>query len=110
MRLQVDAGQLEGFAGQVNRGAEDAREMLDFAAKFTRISGEQGGLLTRAAGEHDAVRDRVLRTLEHLAEVLRESSRELRAASAYYRQTDLRVAADLDTSYARDVRRAGGER
>ncbi|MFI9234616.1 type VII secretion target [Streptomyces cinnamoneus] len=104
MELRVDSGQLEAFARQIYRGAEDSREVLNYAGKFTHITARQNGLFALAVDGHDGLRHEVLQALKHLSGILTESSEELRAAAAYYRRTDHAVAASLDAGYARERR------
>ncbi|MEU4212028.1 type VII secretion target [Streptomyces sp. NPDC026206] len=104
MELRVDSAQLEDFARQVYRGAEDSREVLNYARKFTHISGEQMGLFAIAVEGHDGLRNGVLQALQRLSGILTESSEELRSAAAYYRRTDHAVAAVLDAGYPRERR------
>ncbi|MEV4442309.1 type VII secretion target [Streptomyces sp. NPDC049577] len=100
MQLRVDPAQLEEFAGQVHRGAEDARGALEYARSRTRIGWVQGGLIGLVSDQHDELRDDVSRALERLAGILADSARELRTSASYYRRTDRRVATELDACYA----------
>ncbi|MEU3350585.1 type VII secretion target [Streptomyces sp. NPDC037389] len=100
-RLQVETGRLEEFSRQVGRAAEDASEMASYTKGFTSLDFMEHGLLGLCAGQHTEVRDNVLRTLDRLSAVLRESARELGAAASYYRRTDLGVAAETDAAYGR---------
>ncbi|MFI9200910.1 hypothetical protein [Streptomyces sp. NPDC053048] len=104
MALEVDTGQLEQFSRQVGRGAEDAGEMLEYARRRTRLTLWQTGLMADVIGQHTAVRGDVLRALERLTGILRNSSAELRASASYYRHTDRAVAAEFDAARPR-VRR-----
>ncbi|MEU8583467.1 type VII secretion target [Streptomyces abikoensis] len=100
-RLRVETERLEEFSRQVGRGAEDASEMTSYTRGFTSFDFMEHGLLGLLAGQHADVRDTVLRTLDRLTAVLRESARELDAAASYYRRTDLGVAAETDAAYGR---------
>lgn len=97
--LRVDPGQLEAFARQIGRAAEDSREVLGRTRDFTRISARNEGLMGSAIGHHTELRSGVLQALHRLSEILLCSSEELQESAAYYRRTDRAVAAAMDAVY-----------
>ncbi|MGK5728452.1 type VII secretion target [Streptomyces sp. URMC 124] len=96
MVLRVEPGQLEAFARQVGRGAEDMREVLAYARRHTVLPSGAHGLYGEARLLHDALRSDVVRAVRRMAEILQHSSEELAAAAAYYRRTDRGSAAEFD--------------
>ncbi|MGK5547448.1 WXG100 family type VII secretion target [Streptomyces sp. URMC 127] len=96
MDLKVEPGQLEAFARQVGRGAEDMREVLAYARRHTVLPPGADGLYGEAHYLHNALRSNLLSAVKRMAEVLQGSSEELAAAAAYYRRTDRGVAAGFD--------------
>ncbi|MFH8785645.1 WXG100 family type VII secretion target [Streptomyces roseoverticillatus] len=98
MDLKVEPGQLEAFARQVGRGAEDLREVLAYVRRHTLLRPAAGGLFEDVVLWHGPLRDDVLSALQRLAGVLQASSEELATAAAYYRRTDRRTAAAFDAA------------
>ncbi|WP_424892728.1 type VII secretion target [Streptomyces sp. XH2] len=96
MDLRVEPGQLEAFARQVGRGAEDMREVLAYARRHTVLPPGAAGLYGETCALHDALRGDVLSAVRRMAEILQSSSEELAAAAAYYRRTDRGAAAAFD--------------
>ncbi|MEU8551072.1 WXG100 family type VII secretion target [Streptomyces roseoverticillatus] len=96
MDLKVEPGQLEAFARQVGRGAEDMREVLAYARRHTVLPPRAAGLYGETRILHDALRSDVLSAVKRMAEVLQSSSEELAAAAVYYRRTDRGSAAEFD--------------
>ncbi|MEV5378734.1 MULTISPECIES: WXG100 family type VII secretion target [Actinomycetes] len=96
MDLRVEPGQLEAFARQVGRGAEDMREVLAYARRHTVLPPGAVGLYGETRVLHDALRSNVLSAVKRMAEVLQSSSEELAAAASYYRCTDRGSAAQFD--------------
>ncbi|MEU1675707.1 type VII secretion target [Streptomyces roseifaciens] len=106
MVLRVDPGQVEAFARQVGRGAEDMRAVLEYVRRHTALSPGAGGLFEEAYHAHDSLRSDVLSAVRRVAGLLQSSSEELTTAAAYYRRTDRGAAAAFDAA----VRGRGGER
>ncbi|MFE0046355.1 hypothetical protein [Streptomyces albireticuli] len=100
MTLRVQPGELEKFAGQLRRAADDAYDMLAHADRYTKVSVVEGGLFGMVAGRHEELRGAVLGTLRHLTDVLKGSAGGIEESVAYYRRTDLSLAAKLDAAGA----------
>ncbi|MFF7728028.1 WXG100 family type VII secretion target [Streptomyces sp. NPDC008001] len=98
MDLKVEPGQLEAFARQVGRGAEDMREVLAYARRHSALPQSAGGVFEDVALCHNPLRDDVLSALRRMADVLQASSEELATAAAYYRRTDRGTAAAFDAA------------
>ncbi|MCF3104957.1 hypothetical protein IPZ58_25700 [Streptomyces roseoverticillatus] len=96
MDLKVEPGQLEAFARQVGRGAEDMREVLAYARRHTVLPPGAVGLYGETRALHDVLRSDVVSAVKRMAEILQSSSEELAAAAAYYRRTDRGSAAEFD--------------
>ncbi|MBT2387780.1 hypothetical protein [Streptomyces sp. ISL-11] len=104
MTLRVQPVELERYAGQVRRAADDAHDMLAYARRFTKISAAQAGLLARKLDQHEELRGNVLRVLRHLTEILKGSAGELDASASFYRRTDRSVAASMDAVHPAEGR------
>ncbi|GGX95080.1 type VII secretion target [Streptomyces hiroshimensis] len=98
MVLRVDPGQLEAFARQVGRGAEDMREVLAYARRHTVLPASAGGLFEEASLWHGPLRNDVLSALQRMAGILQGSAEELATAAGYYRGTDRGAAAAFDAA------------
>lgn len=100
MTFKVDVAALAGYAAQLGRAGEDARECRRyFAANAGDVSSGAGGLINPLRYEHAGVRDRVDGVLAHLVDVLERSRAELTAAAQRYRATDRTAADEMDASY-----------
>ncbi|MFE5870502.1 type VII secretion target [Streptomyces roseifaciens] len=106
MVLRVDPGQLEAFARQVGRGAEDMRAVLAYVRRHTALSPGAGGLFEEACHGHNSLRGDVLSAVQRAAGLLQSSSEELATAASYYRRTDRGAAAEFDAA----ARGRGGQR
>ncbi|MBB5118441.1 hypothetical protein AF335_00305 [Streptomyces eurocidicus] len=108
MTLRVQPGELERFAGQLRRAADDAYDMLAHAERHTKIELLEEGAFGFVVGHHEELRETVLGALGHLADVLKGSAGGIEESVAYYRRTDLSLAARMDAagSHAGTVREA----
>lgn len=102
MTLRVQPGELERFAGQLRRAADDAYDMLAHAERYTRMGFLDTGLFGLVAGHHEELRETVLGVLGQLTDVLKGSASGIEESVAYYRRTDLSLAARLDAAGAHD--------
>ncbi len=99
MGFDVHPDDLDSYAAQVGRAAEDCRHAGRYAQQHGHVAVSDEGLFGLVAGAHSGVLERVSAALTKAESVLRGSEKELTKSATYYRETDHGNAAGLDATY-----------
>jgi hypothetical protein len=99
MGFEVRAGDLDGYATQVARAAEDMQAAGTYSQQHTAINVSNKGLIEYIVGAHRSVVGEVKSAMISAEAVLRAAQTELTKSAAYYRATDESNAASQDATY-----------
>ncbi|MFC3572540.1 type VII secretion target [Streptomyces yaanensis] len=99
MGFDVHADDLDSYATQVGRAAEDFQHAGRYALQHGDVAVSNEGLFGLIAGAHGGVLERVSAALTKAESVLRAAQTELVKSAQYYRETDHGNAATLDATY-----------
>ena len=99
MGFEVHPDDLDSYAAQVGRAAEDFRHAGRYAQQNGHVAVSDDGLFGLIAGAHSGVVERVSAALTKAESVLRAAETELAKSATYYRQADHGNAARLDATY-----------
>ncbi|MEU4655659.1 type VII secretion target [Streptomyces sp. NPDC023723] len=99
MGFDVQPDDLDSFAAQVGRAAEDAQHAGRYAQQNGNVTVSNEGLFGLIAGAHGGVLERVTTALTQAESVLRGAGQELSKSATYYRDTDHDSAAGIDATY-----------
>ncbi|MEU6098276.1 type VII secretion target [Streptomyces sp. NPDC047079] len=99
MGFDVHADDLDGYAAQVGRAAEDFQHAGRYAQQYGHVAFSDEGLIALLSGAHSSVLERVSAALTKAESVLRAAEKELSKSAKYYRETDHANAASLDATY-----------
>lgn len=99
MGFDVQPDDLDSFADQAGRAADDSQHAGRYAQQYGNVAVSNEGLFGLVAGAHNGVLERVTTALTKAESVLRAAEKELSKSAAYYRETDHGAAAQLDATY-----------
>ncbi|OAH14357.1 type VII secretion target [Streptomyces jeddahensis] len=99
MGFKVQAGDLESFADQVARAAEDVQQARKYAQENSDVGVSDQGLIELIIGAHRTVVDEVNSALTRAESVLRAAEAEMRKSANYYRTTDESTAQSMDATF-----------
>ena len=99
MGFDVRPDDLDSYAAQVGRAAEDFQHVGRYAQQHGNVAVSNEGLFGLIAGAHSGVLERVSAALTKAESVLRAADKELSKSAKYYRETDHGSAARLDGTY-----------
>jgi hypothetical protein len=99
MGFDVHPDDLDSYAAQVGRGAEDFQHAGRYAQQHSHVALSNEGLFGLIAEAHNGVVERVSAALTKAESVLRGSQKELAKSAEYYRDTDHGNASRLDATY-----------
>ncbi|MGI5458460.1 type VII secretion target [Streptomyces sp. CA-249302] len=99
MGFDVQPDDLDSYAAQVGRAAEDFQHAGRYAQQYGNVAMSNEGLFGMIAGAHGGVLERVSAALTKAESVVRAAEKELSKSATYYRDTDHGNAAKLDSTY-----------
>ncbi|MET9383155.1 type VII secretion target [Streptomyces sp. NPDC002928] len=99
MGFDVEPDDLDGYAAQVGRAADDFQHASRYAQQYGNVAISNEGLFGMITGAHNGVLERVSAALTKAESVLRAADKELTKSAEYYRETDHGSAARLDATY-----------
>ncbi|MGP4002260.1 hypothetical protein [Streptomyces sp. 8N706] len=99
MGFDVQPTDLEAYAKQIGRAAEDLEQAKRYCGEHSDIGVSNEGLLNLFLTTHTATVQQVTATLMKTQEIVRSSGGEMAASAKYYRATDEENAAKVDATY-----------
>ncbi|GGZ67569.1 type VII secretion target [Streptomyces bluensis] len=99
MGFQVQAGDLDGYAAQVGRAADDVQQAKKYAQNNSDVGVSDQGLIELIIGAHRSVVDEVNAAMTRAESVLRAAETELKKSATYYRTTDTSTARSMDATF-----------
>jgi hypothetical protein len=99
MGFDVQADDLDRYAAQVGRAAEDVLRAKRYAQLNGKVAVSNEGLFGLIVGAHGRVFGRVDSALAKADSVLRAAQKELTRSANYYRESDLANAVSVDAAY-----------
>ncbi|MET8679862.1 type VII secretion target [Streptomyces sp. NPDC004647] len=99
MDFDVEHKDLDAFAEQIRRAAEDLEQAKRYCAEHSNIAVSNEGLISMCLTTHTATVQQVTNALKKTQEIVRSSGREMAASAKYYRETDEANAAKVDATY-----------
>ncbi|MFE1952958.1 MULTISPECIES: hypothetical protein [Streptomyces] len=99
MNLKVTPSDLEGYARQLGRAAEDAVAFKNHCGRHTTVGASNEGLINLVLTTHTATVQQVNSAFDKLQSILKAADGELGRSATYYIKTDRSVAAKADATY-----------
>lgn len=99
MSFKVEHEDLESFATQLGRVAEDAEQAKRYVGQHGKADVTNGLLIKLLGAPHAGVVQQVKDALQKVHEIAKGSQSELSSASKYYRDTDDDNARSVDATY-----------
>lgn len=99
MGFDVEHADLESFAKQIARAAEDLEQAKRYCNSHSTVGVSDQGLINLFLTTHTATVQQVGDALTKAQEIVRQSGSEMAAAAKYYRETDEENAATVDSTY-----------
>ena len=99
MGFDVQPDDLDSYAAQVGRAADDSQHAGRYATQYGNVAVSNEGLFGLIAGAHNGVLERVNAALTKAESLLRAADKELSKSATYYRNSDHDSAARLDATY-----------
>ncbi|MBT2421260.1 hypothetical protein J7F01_33890 [Streptomyces sp. ISL-22] len=97
MGFKVQADDLERYAAQVGRAAQDVQQARKYAQDNTGVGIFDQGLIELVIGAHRSVIDEVNCAMTRAESVLRAAETEMRNSADYYRTTETSTARAMDS-------------
>lgn len=104
MGFRVQAGDLESYAVQVGRAADDIQQAKKYAQNNSDIGISNKGLLELIIGAHRATVETVNSAMTRIESVLRAAETEISKSATYYRTTDESTAQSMDATFPQSKR------
>jgi uncharacterized protein YukE len=98
MGFRVESGDLESYAVQVGRAADDIQSARKYAQDNSNVDVSNQGLIELLIGAHRSVVDTVNSAMTQAESVLRAAETELKKSATYYRTTETSTARSMDAT------------
>ena len=99
MGFDVEHADLESYAKQIARAAEDLEQAKRYCNAHSAVGVSDQGLINLFLTTHTAAVQQVTEALAKAQEIVRRSGAEMAASAKYYRETDEHNAAEVDATY-----------
>jgi hypothetical protein len=99
MGFKVQADDLDSYAAQVGRAAEDIQQSRKYAQGNSGVGVSDQGLIELIIGAHRSVVDEVNSAMTRAESVLRAAKMEMGKSADYYRKTDASTARSMDATF-----------
>ena len=104
MGFDVEHADLDAYAKQIGRAAEDFEQAKRYCHAHSDIGVSDQGLLNLFFTTHTATVQTVSQALGKTQTILRSCAGEMTASAKYYRETDEENAAKVDATYPQSKR------
>jgi hypothetical protein len=99
MGFKVQGDDLESYATQIGRAAEDIQQARKYERDNTNVGVSDQGLIELIIGAHRSVVEEVNSAMTRAESVLRAAEAEMRKSASYYKATDESTARSMDATF-----------
>ncbi|MPY63484.1 type VII secretion target [Streptomyces spongiae] len=99
MGFRVQANDLDSYASQVGRAADDIQQAGKYSQENSDVGVSNQGLIELIIGAHRSVVGEVNSAMTRAESVLRAAETEMSKSATYYRNTDTSTARSMDATY-----------
>ncbi|MEV6173919.1 type VII secretion target [Streptomyces sp. NPDC051954] len=99
MGFKVQGADLESYAAQIGRAADDIQQARKYEQDNTDVGVSDQGLIELIIGAHRSVVEEVSAALTQAESVLRAAGTEMTKSANYYKTTDESTARSMDATF-----------